>query len=225
MCQSISSFTTQLGMMPLWIFTLGTTIFDKEDLPVPYKRIGTLAIGLIVPLMIGLLIQRYLPRLAKLLVRILKTCSSMLIIFIIIFAIVTNFYLFKLFTWQVSYYVMLITFHLINFFRVTKYNQSHFHLLSISLVQIFVAGMGLSWIAYIVGWCVASLFKQKHEDCVAIAIEAGIQNTGISIYILRTALDQPQADLTTIIPVSVALMTPIPLLFYFIYLKGKDRCV
>lgn len=85
--------------------------------------------------------------------------------------------------------------------------------------------MGLSWIAYIVGWFMASIFKQKHEDCVAIAIEAGIQNTGISIYILRTALDQPQADLTTIIPVSVALMTPIPLLFYFIYLKGKDRYV
>lgn len=62
--------------------------------------------------------------------------------------------------------------------------------------------MGLSWIAYVVGWTVASLFKQKHEDCVAIAIEAGIQNTGIAIYILRLALDQPQADLTTVIPVS-----------------------
>lgn len=88
--------------MPLWIFTLGTTIFDRDELPVPYKRIGGLAVGLIVPLMIGLLIQRYLPRLAKLLVRILKTFSSLLIIFIIIFAIVTNLYLFELFTWQVS---------------------------------------------------------------------------------------------------------------------------
>lgn len=95
--------------MPIWIFTLGTTIFDREDLPVPYKRIATLAIGLIVPLIIGLLIQRYLPRLAKLLVRILKTFSSMLIIFIIVFAIVTNLYLFELFTWQVSYYVILIS--------------------------------------------------------------------------------------------------------------------
>ena len=116
--------------------------------------------------------------------------------------------------------------------------------------------MALPWIAYVVGWCIATLFKQKHEDRVAIAIEAGIQNTGIAIYILRTTLDQPQADLTTVvseifankcfdtadlllissynynlvefllqIPVSVALMTPIPLLFYFIYLKGKDRYV
>lgn len=98
-----------VAMMPLWIFTLGTTIFDRGELRVPYFRIGIMALGLIVPLIIGLLIQRYLPRLAKLLVRILKTCSSLLIIFIVIFAIVTNLYLFKLFTWQVSSYVTFIT--------------------------------------------------------------------------------------------------------------------
>lgn len=65
--------------------------------------------------------------------------------------------------------------------------------------KIFVAGMALPWIAYLVGWCIATVFKQKHEDRVAIAIEAGIQNTGIAIYILRTTLDQPQADLTTVV--------------------------
>lgn len=95
-------FSIQTAMMPLWIFTLGTTIFDRGHLTVPYLRIAYMAVGLILPLTIGLLIQRYLPRLAKLLVRILKTFSSLLIIFIIIFAIVTNLYLFELFTWQVS---------------------------------------------------------------------------------------------------------------------------
>lgn len=61
--------------------------------------------------------------------------------------------------------------------------------------------MALPWIAYLVGWSIATLFKQKHEDRVAIAIEAGIQNTGIAIYILRTTLDQPQADLTTVVSI------------------------
>lgn len=97
-------------MMPLWIFTLGRTIFNRDSLPVPYQRIATFAIGLIVPLFIGILIQRYLPRVAKLLVRILKTCSSLLIIFIIVFAIVTNLYLFQLFTWQVSSTSTYVTF-------------------------------------------------------------------------------------------------------------------
>lgn len=70
---------------------------------------------------------------------------------------------------------------------------------------------------------VATIFRQKHEDRLAIAIEAGVQNTGIAIFILRFALGQPQADLTTVIPVSVAIMTPFPLLMYYMYLKGKDR--
>lgn len=89
-------------MMPLWIFTLGGTIFDRANLGVPYARISSMAIGLLIPLAIGLLIQRFLPRLAKLLVRILKPVSLVLIIFIIIFAIVANLYIFQLFSWQVS---------------------------------------------------------------------------------------------------------------------------
>lgn len=88
-------------MMPLWLFTLGATIFNESELIIPYKRIGYVVVGLIVPLCIGLMIQRYLPKLARILVRVLKTFSSLLIIFIIVFAIATNLYLFQLFTWQV----------------------------------------------------------------------------------------------------------------------------
>lgn len=99
-------------MMPLWIFTLGSTIFDRGELIVPYSKIATYAVCLIVPLAIGLLIQKRLPKLAQLLVKILKSCSGLLIIFIIVFAIFTNLYLFKLFTWQVRLidYVNDITF-------------------------------------------------------------------------------------------------------------------
>lgn len=88
-------------MMPLWIFTLGKRIFDEGDLEVPYSQIASNTYGLIIPLIIGLLIQRFCPRVARFLVRILKSCSAILIIFIVIFAIVTNLYLFKLFTWKV----------------------------------------------------------------------------------------------------------------------------
>lgn len=89
-------------MTPLWIFTLGKVIFDKAELKVPYSQIASSVFSLIVPLAIGLMIQRKFPRVARFLVRILKPCSSFLIVFIVIFAIVTNLYLFKLFTWEVS---------------------------------------------------------------------------------------------------------------------------
>lgn len=91
-------------MIPLWTFTLGRSIFDRGHLVVPYGKIATFALGLLIPLGIGLLIQKYYPKMAALLVRILKTFSSILILFIVIFAIVTNLYLFELFTWEVSYF-------------------------------------------------------------------------------------------------------------------------
>lgn len=101
---AMTTISTMLafGMMPLWLFTLGKTIFDKGNLRVPYGTLLTYVIALIIPLTIGLLIQRYLPRTAKFLTRILKTLSVLLILFIVIFAIVTNLYLFKLFSWEVS---------------------------------------------------------------------------------------------------------------------------
>lgn len=89
------------AMMPFWIFTLGRTIFDKANLGVPYARITEMAFGLLIPLAIGLLIQRFMPRLTKVLVRVLKPVSLILILFIVIFAIITNLYIFKLFSWQV----------------------------------------------------------------------------------------------------------------------------
>jgi sodium/bile acid cotransporter 3/5 len=89
------------AMMPLWIFTLGQVIFEQDSLVVPYSRIAMFAVALVIPLAVGFLIQKYLPRVTKLMVRILKPFSALLILFIVIFAIVTNLYLFELFTWKV----------------------------------------------------------------------------------------------------------------------------
>lgn len=88
-------------MMPAWIFTLGKHIFDRGNLSMPYNKIATFAVGLVIPLAIGYVIQKKLPRLTKIMVRMMKPFSAILIIFIIIFAIVTNLYLFKLFSWKV----------------------------------------------------------------------------------------------------------------------------
>jgi len=93
--------------MPFWVFTLGRYIFAQGKIAVPYQHIGTFVIGLIIPLAIGFIIQKKFPRVSKILVRIMKPFSVILIIFIIIFAIMTNLYIFKLFTWKVSLYFFL----------------------------------------------------------------------------------------------------------------------
>ncbi|XP_058977929.1 ileal sodium/bile acid cotransporter [Musca domestica] len=171
------------GMMPLWIFTLGHLIFARGNMAIPYKNIATFAVALVVPLAIGLGIQKCSQRLTRILVRFLKPISTCLILFIIIFAIVTNLYMFKLFSWQ-----------------------------------IILAGLLLPWSGYVFAWIFAKTLKQNPADALTIAIETGIQNTGIAIFLLRS-LPQPQADLTTVVPVAVAIMTPFPLLALYLYNK------
>ncbi|KYN40313.1 Ileal sodium/bile acid cotransporter [Trachymyrmex septentrionalis] len=169
------------GMMPFWVFTLGRYIFAQGKIAVPYQHIGTFVIGLIIPLAIGFIIQKKFPRISKILVRIMKPFSVILIIFVIIFAIMTNLYIFKLFTWE-----------------------------------IIIAGMGLPWLGFTFGFIIAYICKQPQADIRAIAIETGIQNTGVAIFLLRFTLKPPADDLTTVVPVSAAIMTPVPLTILFI---------
>lgn len=88
-------------MMPLWIFTLGKVIFTDANLEVPYGQITTYVVGLVVPLAIGYLIQRYLKKVAAFMTKIMKGFATLLIVCIIVFAIATNLYLFKIFSWEV----------------------------------------------------------------------------------------------------------------------------
>ena len=47
------------------------------------------------------------------------------------------------------------------------------------------------------GGGVAAALRQDWKDVIAIAVETGVQNTGLSIFALRVSLPQPEADLTT----------------------------
>lgn len=67
----------------------------------------------------------------------------------------------------------------------------------IFLFQIIIAGMGLPWLGFTFGLIIAKICKQSQADIRAIAIETGIQNTGVAIFLLRFTLKPPADDLTT----------------------------
>ena len=147
--------------MPLWIFTLGKTIFDEAEIVIPYYKICIYAFFLVVPLSLGLAIRRWAPKVSNFLVKILKPLALFLILFILIFGVWANLYIFEMMTWQV-----------------------------------FLTGMGLPWLGFSFGFCLAKVLNRPMEDIIAIAIETGIQNTGMSIFILWFTLDQPLGDMT-----------------------------
>ena len=157
---AVSTFSA-FFMMPFWIFTLGATIFDERDIVIPYKKICIYAFFLVVPLTIGLILSRFAPKVSAFMVKILKPLALFLILFIVIFGVWANLYIFKMMTWQV-----------------------------------FLGGMGLPWIGFLLGFSIAKLSKRPMEDVIAIAIETGVQNTGMSIFLLWLTLDQPLGDMT-----------------------------
>lgn len=82
-----------------------------------------------------------------------------------------------------------------------------------------VASFSLVSLGYLFGGVFATLLRQPWPDALTVAIETGVQNTGISIFILRVTLDQPEADINTVIPVAVAIFTPAPLVIMWILQK------
>ncbi|XP_037936792.1 sodium/bile acid cotransporter-like [Teleopsis dalmanni] len=175
------------GMMPLWIFTLGALIFHDGNFAIPYGTIATMSCSLVLPLCIGIALQKYAPEATKKMSKLLKPISLALILFITIFAFTVNSYIFKLFSWK-----------------------------------IIIASSALPWIGYLIGWLLATICRQNAKDALTIAIETGIQNTGIAIFMLNFSLPQPQADMTSAVPVASSMMTPLPLLL--LYLIRKCFC-
>lgn len=172
------------GTMPLWLFTLGASVFYEANLAVPYLRVGIAALALLVPLGIGLIIRKLFPRLGKFLVRILKPLSGFFILFVVLFGVAVNLYMVQMVTWQIVTGTIL-----------------------------------LPWLGFIIGMLCSLIFRQSVPDLIAITLESGAKNTGLTMFLVLFALEQPAADLAMIIPIAVSISTPVPLIVYGIGLK------
>lgn len=179
----LSTFLS-FGMLPFWLYTLGRTIFEETATTPPSRSIFTTLGSMLIFLGIGLLIKRYVPKLANVCRRILAPFSVAMIVFIIIFGTYTNLYMFKVMTWR-----------------------------------ILLATAANVWTGMALGYGLAFIFGKPLEDLIAIAIETGIQNTGVSIVLLGLSLPQPDADLASAVPVAASIMTPIPLTIAYICIK------
>ncbi len=58
-----------------------------------------------------------------------------------------------------------------------------------------MTGMALPWLGFAFGFITARSLGRSMEDTIAIAIETGVQNTGVSIVILWNTLKHPVGDL------------------------------
>ncbi|XP_067944148.1 ileal sodium/bile acid cotransporter-like [Watersipora subatra] len=86
-----------LGMLPLWIYTLGATIPADEGLEkikIPFVGILRSLAAIVIPLAIGALIKYKLPRVSRVIHKWLTVVFVLVIVFFCTFGIYINFYIF-----------------------------------------------------------------------------------------------------------------------------------
>ncbi|KAK2147845.1 hypothetical protein LSH36_532g06048 [Paralvinella palmiformis] len=96
-----------------------------------------------------------------------------------------------------------------------------FHLITLTLC---IAGATLPYLGFLLGGLVAFICRQPRSRVITIAIETGLQNTGIPILLLRFSLPQPSADLSIVSPVTTSIFTPIPLFIAVIVHEIHRHC-
>ncbi len=93
--------------------------------------------------------------------------------------------------------------------------------------QLIVACAMLPAAAMLLCGTVTFLMRQPWKQIKTICIEVGVQNTALPLLILGASLDQPDADLSTVPPMLVAIATNSYLavagVFHFIHKKCKAK--
>ncbi|KAF8781824.1 hypothetical protein HNY73_012179 [Argiope bruennichi] len=177
------------GTIPFWLFTLGKTIITGTKIVVPFQNIIASLASLMIPIGIGILIQRRFPKVAARSKRILAPVCIILLICIVVLASIANSYMFYLLTWRMA-----------------------------------IAASLSVWTGFAAGILVALVFRFSRADIIAIAVETGIQNSGIAFVLLSYSLKPPVSDIASVVPVAGSIITPIPLFVIYCFQKIWNRC-
>ncbi|CAH8578250.1 unnamed protein product [Heterobilharzia americana] len=118
----------------------------------------------------------------------------------------------------------LFIFFIVFFLTIGTYiNWSLFRLLGVYPIVI-VTGALLPWIGFSLAALFTLVLKQSRQLIVTVALETGIQNVGVAILVLLYSMPKPAGELGAIIPITVAMLTPIPLYFIYLGLVIKRKC-
>ena len=145
-------------MFPLWLFTLGRLVVSDDDaeITIPFVNIILMLAGYLIPVIVGLLIQRYCERLKS----------------------------FIIFMLRPLFIVMILTMILVG-------GWSNIFILRLIRPLLVVAACLVPYTGFLLSGFVAFILRQPAPRILTIAIETGIQNTGLPIILMKFSLPQP----------------------------------
>lgn len=80
--------------MPFWMFALGRFFIDEDRIEIPYGTIMRSLLTIVLPLVVGLAIRKFIPKVAKFLVKATKPISFFFILYMLTFGTYVNWYIF-----------------------------------------------------------------------------------------------------------------------------------
>lgn len=107
---------------------------------------------------------------------------------------------------------------------ITLGTWSNLYLFRLISPGLILGACVLSYSGFLLGGLLAFACRLKWSRVVAVAIETGVQNTGLPILLLKFSLPQPDADLSVVSPVAVAMLMPIPLWLTIAFLEIRKKC-
>ena len=184
------------ALIPIWLYSLGIhVIYSDIDIKIPFVNIITSLVGLMIPIAIGMIIAKKKPTWAAFILKLVRPITVIFVILVFTVGVYANLYVFKLLT--------------------------PLTLLSGALVPYcaFIFGGTVAYIASRV-----SKWEDRRSKVLTIAIETGIQNTGISIVLLQTSLPPPDGDIGIVAPIVCSIFTPIPMVIAIVSYEIYKRC-
>ena len=161
------------GMMPLWIYTVGSEI-QGDSVAIPILEMFMMLIFLlIVPTIAGLLIRRKKPSIAEKMVKYLRPVTYIIVLLLLCVGIYVNLYVLRL--------------------------------LAQAPWQLVIACAAVPAVAMTLCALVTCLIRRPWKQIKTICIEVGVQNTALPLLILRASMEQPDADLSSVPAMLVAI--------------------
>ena len=90
--------------------------------------------------------------------------------------------------------------------------------------RVGVCSAALPYLGTFISGLVAFLVRQPWYRVKTIAIETALQNTALTLFMLRNTLPQPEADIASVMPLLGIMFAPLPLIVMGFYRIYKTYC-
>ena len=175
-------------MMPLWLVLLGPVYLDKKTM-IPFIDLAAFSLIPIVPMVFGIGVRKC---------AIMRSRNK-----VIEFAVrsVRPFSAI-LFLFCVTYATIVNLYLLWDFLQDWKAT---------------ITAVCLPWLGGVIGYVVASVLRQSRVQAKTIAFEEISVNAALAVILLKTALPQPEADISSVLPLVSFIISQLPLFLTGLY--------